>query len=372
MRYAKFSAVNHSKQKLMSASIITPVTLLTGFLGSGKTTLLNRFLKHPLLADTAVLINEFGAVSIDHLLVRESSENMVVLNNGCICCSVAGDMVTALRDLYFKRANNEIPFFKRVIIETTGLADPAPIMHTLIDMPLVAARYSLSGIVTTIDASHADAQLDTHFASVKQAAVADRIVITKADLVNRDVVNSLHDRLAQLNPGATVFELIAGEIDPAVLLDTGLYQAGSKTPDVAKWLAAETYQPVTRGHTLSAKSASSPPSSLPSSRHDDRIRSFVLTWEEPIIWSQLVDALEMLVTLRGDEILRVKGIINVANESAPRAIHAVQHTIYPVARLPAWSDADHRTRLVFITRDLSEDFVRNTFNNFIHPAILAA
>jgi G3E family GTPase len=353
----------------MSASIITPVTLLTGFLGSGKTTLLNRLLKHPLLADTAVLINEFGAVSIDHLLVRESSENMVVLNNGCICCSVAGDMVTALRDLYFKRANNEIPFFKRVIIETTGLADPAPIMHTLIDMPLVAARYSLAGIVTTVDATHADAQLDTHFASVKQVAVADRIVITKADIATPEIVASLYARLAVLNPGARIVESVADGIDPALLFDTGLYQAGTKTPDVAKWLAAEAYQPIAQNRARMTQVAE--PVNI-RSRHDERIKAFVLIWNEPIVWQQFVDALEMLTTLRGDEILRVKGVINVAGEMTPRAIHAVQHTIYPVARLPIWPDADHRTRVVFITRDLGEDFVRNTFENFIQPATAAA
>ena len=183
-----------------SASIITPVTLLTGFLGSGKTTLLNRLLTNPTLVDTAVLINEFGAVPIDHLLVREASGDLVVMANGCICCSVAGDMVTALRDLYFKRANGEIPYFRRVIIETTGLADPAPIMHTLIEMPLVAARYSLSGIVTTVDATHGEAELDQHFEAVKQVAVADRIVMTKTDLATVSQRAALHARMLLARP----------------------------------------------------------------------------------------------------------------------------------------------------------------------------
>jgi G3E family GTPase len=352
----------------MTASIITPVTLLTGFLGSGKTTLLNRLLKQPALADTAVLINEFGAISIDHLLVRESSENMVVLSNGCICCSVAGDMVTALRDLYFKRANGDVQFFKRVIIETTGLADPAPIMHTLIDMPLVAARYTLSGIVTTVDATHGNAQLDHHFASVKQAAVADRIVVTKTDLATREVVDALHDRLAQLNPGASLFEAISGEVDAAALLDTGLYQPGNKTPDVNKWLKAEAYQPVSLPKRIGGPSAATPASS----RHDEKIRAFALTWDEPIVWQQLVDALEMLVEMRGPHLLRIKGIVNVAGEASPRAIHAVQHTIYPVARLAGWTDDDRRTRIVFITHDLGEDFVRQTLNNFIETGACTA
>jgi G3E family GTPase len=348
----------------MTASVITPVTLLTGFLGSGKTTLLNRLLQHPSMSETAVLINEFGAVSIDHLLVREASENMIVMSNGCICCSVAGDMVTALRDLYFKRANNEIPMFKRVVIETTGLADPAPIMHTLIEMPLVAARYSLSGIVVTVDAAHGMKQFDQHFESVKQAAVADRIVITKTDLVARELTEKLRARIVALNPGAIIFEAVAGEINPDLLLDTGLYRPGAKTADVQKWLRAEAYRP------LPAKTGLFEQSEKP--RHDERIRAFAVIMDAPVIWQNLVDALELITNMRGEQILRIKGIVNIVNESTPRAIHAVQHTIYPAARLPQWPDADHRTRLVFITRDLDENFIRDTLKSFIGDAVEAS
>lgn len=347
----------------MTASTVTPVTLLTGFLGSGKTTLLNRLLKDPSMFDTAVLINEFGAVSIDHLLVREASGNVMVMSNGCICCSVAGDMVTALRDLYFKRANGDVPDFRRVVIETTGLADPAPIMHTLIEMPLVAARYSLAGIVTTVDGAHGEAQLNTHFESVKQAAVADRLVITKADTVAREKIEALKARLTALNPGARLLEAVAGEIAPELLYDTGLYQPGAKIPDVQKWLRAEAYRQVLpRGSAISQTLAPTAP------RHDERIRAFAITIDQPIVWQGLVDALEMLTSLRGDEMLRIKGIVNVVGEAAPRAIHAVQHTLYPAARLPAWPDADHRTRLVFIVRDLNEAFVRDTVNSFVGNA----
>ncbi len=360
----------------MSASIITPVTLLTGFLGSGKTTLLNRMLKHPSMSETAVLINEFGAVSIDHLLVREASENMIIMSNGCICCSVAGDMVTALRDLYFKRANGEVPMFKRVVIETTGLADPAPIMHTLIEMPLVAARYSLSGIVVCVDAAHGMRQLDDHEEALKQAAVADRLVITKTDLVAPNVTGKLRTRIAALNPGATIFEVVSGDIDPVVLFDTGLYQAGSKTPDVQKWLRAEAYRPLSSSpanvSTLSQRYLPNGAVNHPDpkqTRHDQRISAFAMIFEAPIKWQSLVDALETITSLRGEQILRIKGIINVAGESAPRAIHAVQHTIYPAARLPAWPDSDHRTRIVFITRDLDENFIRDTLKSFVDDAV---
>ncbi len=347
----------------MTASTVTPITLLTGFLGSGKTTLLNRLLGHPSMLDTAVLVNEFGAVSIDHLLVREASGNVMVMSNGCICCSVAGDMVTALRDLYFKRANGEVPDFRRVVIETTGLADPAPIMHTLIEMPLVAARYSLAGVVTTVDAAYGGAQLDSHFESVKQAAVADRIVITKTDLVPRAKIDALKARLAGLNPGARPLEAIAGEIDPALLFDTGLYQAGSKMPDVQNWLRAEAYRQLPpQGPALAPQ--------RPVARHDERIHAFAIAFDTPIVWQNLVDALETLVSLRGDELLRIKGIVNVAGEAAPRAIHAVQHTLYPMARLPAWPDGDRRTRLVFIVRDLDEAFVRETLHSLVGGALM--
>ena len=346
----------------MTASSVTPVTLLTGFLGSGKTTLLNRLLKHPSMFDTAVLINEFGAVSIDHLLVREASGNVMVMSNGCICCSVAGDMVTALRDLYFKRANGDVPNFRRVVIETTGLADPAPIMHTLIEMPLVAARYSLAGIVTTVDGAHGELQLDSHFESVKQAAVADRIVVSKTDMVRREKIDALKTRLAALNPGARLLEAVAGEIEPDLLFDTGLYQPGAKTPDVQKWLRAEAYRQALPLRSVLSQTRVRTPTAP---RHDERIRAFAMTFDQPIVWQGLVDALETLTSLRGDELLRIKGIVNVAGEAAPRAIHAVQHTLYPVARLPAWPDADRRTRLVFIVRDLDEAFVRDTVNSFI-------
>ena len=342
----------------MTASSITPVTLLTGFLGSGKTTLLNRLLKHPSMRETAVLINEYGAVSIDHLLVREASENIVVMANGCICCSVAGDLVNALRDLYFKRANNEIPDFKRVVIETTGLADPAPIMHTLIEMPLVAARYSFSGIVTTVDAVYGEQQLNDHVESVKQAAVADRLVLTKTDTASREQVDALRARLLALNPGADVVDAILGDIAPDRLFDTGLYQPSRKTPDVQNWLRAAAYLPVAPVSAL-ARSSNAP------FRHDARINSFVVTVAEPVAWHALVDALDMLTSHRGENLLRIKGIVNVAGEPLPRVIHAVQHTLYPAATLSAWPDGDRNTRLVFITRDLDEAFIRQTLASFV-------
>jgi G3E family GTPase len=351
----------------MTASIITPVTLLTGFLGSGKTTLLNRILQSPLAKDTAVLINEFGEVPIDHLLVRESSEQITVLANGCICCSVAGDMVKALRDLYFKRANGEVPFFKRVVIETTGLANPAPIMHTLIEMPLITTRYTLSGVVTTVDATHGMHQLDTQAESVKQTAVADRIVVTKTDTASTEVVQTLVARLKTLNPGATVLLSERGNVDPARLFDTGLYQPERKTMDVQGWLNAEAYRQLQPPTTSLTHALQTRAQRAFQEAHDSRIRAFCVRIEQAIVWEELINAIEMIQAMRGDHLLRLKGIVNVAGENTPRAIHAVEHTIYPFAKIPSWPGDDHATQLVFIVRDLDETFIRDTIAAYVLP-----
>ncbi len=350
----------------MTASSVTPVTLLTGFLGSGKTTLLNALLKYPECANTAVLINEYGDVAIDHLLVREASEAMVVLSNGCICCSVAGDMVQALRDLYFKRANGEVPPFTRVIIEATGLADPAPILHTLIQMPLVAARYSFSGVVTTVDATHAEDQLNSQFEAVKQIALADRIIITKTDLATPQSVIALRVRIAAINPGAVIFTANHGEIDPSLLLDTGLFQPNNKHADARKWLRSEQFREVNIGSSKKFR-----PPLASTSRHDSRITSFSIVDDAPMDWDCFCDALELIVNLQGDNILRMKGIVHVQNESRPRAIHVVQHTIYPTAALPAWPDDDRRTKLVFILRDADEQLIRETLQSVLAPTTLS-
>ncbi len=348
--------------------MLTPVTVLTGFLGSGKTTLLNRLLKSPALADTAVLINEFGAVPIDHLLVRESTEQVMVLESGCICCTVQGDLVQALRDLHFKRAKGQVPSFKRVIIETTGLADPAPILRTLIELPVLAARYSLSGVVTTVDAVHGPGQLVSQFETQKQIAVADRIVITKVDQVDAATVDALRLRLATLNPAARIFAAVSGGIDPECLLDTALYRADGKHPDVAKWLGLSTFRRVEPRRLLAgnmtAPSNTVPSTASSSSAHDANIRTYALAFDDPLDFDGLIDGIEMLLTLRGDQILRMKGIVNARGSDRPRVLHAVQHTLYPDATLPAWPDADQRTRLVFIVRDLEESFITSTLQHF--------
>ncbi|MDH5264782.1 MAG: GTP-binding protein, partial [Betaproteobacteria bacterium] len=328
----------------------TPVTLLTGFLGSGKTTLLNRLLAHPAAGDCAVIVNEFGPVAIDHALVRTASENIVLLPSGCVCCQVAGDLVQAMRDLYFKRAAGEVPPFRRAIIETTGLADPAPLVRTLIELPLVAARYSLSGIVTTVDGQHGRGQLDRHAEAVKQAAVADRLVITKADLAPAGDLDALETRLAALNPGAVRLRSRDGDADPGRLLDTGLHRGAGRLADAGSWLNAGAYR-----HVGTPRPEA----------HDPRVTAFAWTAGDPVDWPAFEDALATLLDLAGERILRLKGLVNCAGQDGPVALHAVQHTLYPPARLPAWPDADRRTRLVFIVRDLEESFVAQTLDSFV-------
>ncbi|QJR16293.1 CobW family GTP-binding protein [Usitatibacter palustris] len=335
----------------MPATPVTPITVLTGFLGSGKTTLLNHALRDAAFADTAVLVNEFGQIGIDHLLVREASENVVLLEGGCICCQVAGDVVQALRDLHFKRAEGSIPLFRRAVIETTGLADPAPLLRTLIEMPLVAARYSLAGVVTTVDADHGARTLDAHPEAVKQVAVADRVILTKTDLVDAAQVEAITARIAAMVPGVPVERAVKGVIAPERLFASGLGRPAGETPDAAGWFG--------RGWRSHASGVGA---------HDRRIRSFVWHHDGDLDWETFATGLETLLELRGDRILRLKGLVNVAGEPGPRAIHAVQHSLYPPAKLAAWPDgpdfADRHSRIVFITRDLEEAPVAQILNSF--------
>jgi G3E family GTPase len=319
------------------AAPVTPVTVLTGFLGSGKTTLLNHLLRDARFSDAAVLVNEWGEVPIDHALVRSSSENVVVLAGGCVCCRVAGDLVRALRELHFQRVEGAIPAFSRAIVETTGLADPAPLLATLVEMPLAAARYSLAGVVAVVDAQHGMATLDAHREAVKQAAMADRIVVSKCDLVEEGAVEALEERLRGVNPGAPVRRSGPAMPDPAWLLETGLHRGGGRLADAEGWLNAGAYRHAGRAST-----------------HDPEIRSFVWSTPEPRPWDDVESSIATLLELRGARILRMKGLVNAAGEPGPRAVHAVQHTLYPSARLPAWPSEDHTTRLVFIGRGLEE------------------
>ena len=319
---------------------LTPVTVLTGFLGAGKTTVLNHLLRQPELARTAVLVNEFGEIGIDHLLVEKLDENTVLLNAGCLCCTVRGDLVRTLRELLPRARRDEI---SRIVIETTGLAEPVPILATLMTDPVVASAYRLDGVVTVIDAVAGETNLTERPEVVRQIAVADRIVVTKTDLADPA---SLLCRIDALNPGAPVIVARRGAIDPAAVLHAGLFNPASKSPDVAGWLHAEAH--AHHHHD-----------------HDERVTSFCLTFDRPLHWQGMGLWLEMLIQTRGKDLLRVKGILNLAGQDRPVAIHAVQHVLHPPALLTAWPEGDPRTsRIVFITQDLPRAVIEDGIRAF--------
>lgn len=326
----------------------TPVTVLTGFLGAGKTTLLNHLLRQPELARTAVLVNEFGEVGLDHLLVQKIDESTVLLNAGCLCCTVRGDLSRVLRDMLPRARRDEI---SRVVIETTGLADPVPILATLMTDPVAASAYRLDGIVSVIDAVNGAAHLDTQEEAVRQVAVADRIIISKVDLADP---GPLKVRLRQLNPGAPIAQ---GLIAPAFVLGAGLFNPASKAPDVKGWLDAAAFDAAHDHHGLGHLHDPN--------RHDTRISAFCVTLDQPLDWQGLAIWLEMLVAAHGENLLRVKGILNLKGYGCPVAIHAVRHLMHPPVKLAAWPDGDPRTsRLVFITRDLSRAVIEDGLRAF--------
>jgi G3E family GTPase len=305
----------------------TPVTVLTGFLGAGKTTLLNHLLKQPAFARTAVLVNEFGEIGLDHLLVEKIDDDIVLLNAGCLCCTVRGDLSRVLREMLPRARRGEI---SRIMIETTGLADPAPVLATLMNDPVVASIYRLDGIVTVIDAVNGGVHLDTYEEAVRQVAVADRIVLTKTDLADPA---ELIARLKALNPGAPPIEARDGAIDPATILNAGLFDPTGKIPDVKKWLDAEAFDDREHHH-----------------HHDPHVHAFCITLEKPVRWQGLGLWLETLIATSGENLLRIKCILNLQGQDRPVVLHAVRHLLHPPTLLPAWPEGDPRTsRLVFIT-----------------------
>ncbi|HMA14269.1 MAG: CobW family GTP-binding protein [Bacteroidota bacterium] len=334
------------------------VSVLTGFLGSGKTTLLRHLLAHPAMEETAVIVNEFGEIGLDHLLVQQASEDTVLLNSGCLCCTVRGDLVTGMRDLYKRRVKGEVPAFQRLVIETTGLADPAPILQTIMTDPLLCERFRLDGVVTTVDAAVGAATLDRQMESVKQAAVADRILLTKSDLADTHSRAALETRLRALNPAAPIHHVTQGAIEPALLFNAGLYDPTTKTADVQTWLKAEAYADDGHHHHHDEHHHHDV------NRHDARIRAFCLTYDKPLDWDRFNSWIEMLITLHGGDILRIKGLLNVAGAAEPIVIHGVQHVFHPPARLEAWPDGDRRSRIVFIVRDLKPELFEHTLKAF--------
>ncbi len=330
-----------------------PLSLLTGFLGSGKTTLLNRLLADPELADTAVLINEVGEIGLDHLLVEHVADGVVLLSSGCLCCSVRGELVDSLETLLKARDNGRIPPFRRALIETTGLADPVPVVNTVAAHPYLAMRFRLDGIVATVDAVNGFDTLAKHREAVRQVALADRILLTKTDLVDtgaaRAALARLKTEIAALAPNAEILDAATATIGPDLVFGLGAPRLDDKLPDVAAWLRED----AAHGHESRA------------SAHAPGIHSFVIASEQAIPARAFAMFLELLAATAGPMMLRAKGLVKLAEHpDRPLLLHAVQHIVHPTTLLPEWPDGDRRTRLVFVVDGLPEAQVRGLYNAF--------
>ena len=338
-----------------------PVTLLTGFLGSGKTTLLNKLLHHPDMRDTAIIINELGDAGLDQIFANSNlaqnienehiADNTVLLSSGCLCCTLKNELADTMRDLFFKRALQAIPQFNRLIIETTGMADPGPILANLMNEPVIESVYRLDAVVVTIDSVYGLQQIEENTEALKQAAVADVLVLTKTDLANAEQITALKEKLISINPGATQHKIAHGELDPAFVVDVGLFDLNTKAPEPQRWLRAPMKQAQPKG-------------TLPQKAHNDEITSFTVIMPSPLNWSQLKPHLLSFCQKYGKNLLRLKGIIHAADQAAPLAIHAVHFTPYPPTLLEGWEEVEPLSRIVIIGKGFDELEIRKALMQF--------
>ena len=305
----------------------TPVALVTGYLGSGKTTLIRALLESPALGETAVIVNELGEIGIDHAILRQVDERTVLLASGCVCCTLRGDLADELRDLLDRRASGEIPPFTRVVVETTGVADPAPILATLLSEPLVRNQYVLESVIATVDAQHGLRGEE----SERQVAAADVLVVTKADLADP---GNAERAAGGLNPVASVVRAVHGDVDAAVLL--------GERRNIA------------------------PPSPAHDHVHEEDVAAVSLVLDGPVDWLGFGVWLTMLLHARGREILRVKGLLDVGG-TGPLLVDAVQHVVHPPVHLDSWPDDDRRSRLVLIGRHLDAERLERSLRSFATP-----
>ena len=326
-----------------------PVTVITGFLGSGKTTLLSSILKKKELQKTAVIINEFGEIGLDHALIEHTDENIVELQSGCICCTIQGDLNKTLIDLFDKMMNGKVSSFNRILIETTGLANPVPIIHTLMSSIELIRIYSLDGVITVVDSINGEKTLDLHEESLKQLALAEKIILSKTDIVDKDEINSLIYRIKEINPVSQIVFSKFGNIPLEEIFGLGAYDPYKKSEDVKKWLAAEKYKDKKHHHHHDVN------------RHNENIRAFSMMSENPVNMIAFSFFRDMITAALGANLLRMKGIINIAGEERPAVIHGVQHIFHPVQWLETWPDNDRRTKLVFITQNIKKEQIEDFF-----------
>ena len=326
-----------------------PVTVITGFLGSGKTTLLSSILKKKEMQKTAVIINEFGEIGLDHALIEHTDENIVELQSGCICCTIQGDLNKTLIDLFDKMMNGKVSSFNRVLIETTGLANPVPIIHTLMSSIELIRIYSLDGVITVVDSVNGEKTLDLHEESLKQLALAEKIILSKTDIIDKDEIKSLIYRIKEINPVSQIVYSKFGNIPLEEIFGLGAYDPYKKSADVKKWLAAEKYKDKKHHHHHDVN------------RHNENIRAFSMMSENPVNMIAFSFFRDMITAALGANLLRMKGIINIAGEEHPAVIHGVQHIFHPVQWLETWPDNDRRTKLVFITQNIKKEQIEDFF-----------
>ena len=351
---------------------------MTGFLGAGKSTLLNRILKDPAMKDAAVIINEFGDVGIDHLLVESSGDAIIELSDGCLCCTVRGELVDTLANLMDAVQTARVKPVKRVVIETTGLADPAPVMQAIMGNPIIATNFDLDGIVTVVDAVNGSQTLDNHEEAVKQVAVADRLILSKRTMASPEALRALEARLDALNPRARLMDADSAEAGQVGLLVNGLYDPASKIADVGRWLRDEDAHDAHHHHDHHHHGADGhqhyhhhhghdhqDPHDV--NRHDASIRSFSIVEDKTIDSMALDMFIDLLRSAHGEKLLRMKAIVAMSDRpDRPLVLHGVQSIFHPPSRLPAWPDPeDRRTRMVLITKDLPEAFVKDLFDAFL-------
>lgn len=362
----------------MSSAI--PMTVLTGFLGSGKTTLLKRLLADPAMAGTAVIINEFGEVGIDDALIEKMDDDAILLPSGCVCCQVRGDLKVTLAKLHRQMLMGDIPPIRRVVLETTGLADPAPIVHTLMTDEDTFRIYQLDGVVTTVDAEHGMQQLDTQFEPAKQIAIADRIVITKTDRAPPATIAKLEARVRALNKSGEILHAVLGDAPPSRLFGLGAHEPALVGSDPRKWLSIEPHEDHAHAH---AHEHHHDHTCGPDCGHDHHehhdpahlhgISSFALTFDKELDGNGLSLGLQTMAAAYGDKLLRVKGIVTVAGQGKPFVVHGVQHVFYPPDTLKEWpkgadGQPDKRSRFVFITKDLARATIERHLKPFIGEA----
>lgn len=351
-----------------------PVSILTGFLGAGKSTLLNRILKDPATQDTAVIINEFGDVGIDHLLVESSGDSVIELSDGCLCCTVRGELVDTLAMLMDRMQTGRSRPLKRVVVETTGLADPAPVMQAIMGNPVIAMSFELDGMVTVVDAVNGMSTLDNHEEARRQVAVADRLILSKTSMADAADRSALEARLRGLNPRAQIVEADSAEAGQASILVNGLYDPSSKIADVGRWLHDEMEHDAHdhgdhdhhhHGHAHHHHHGEQDAHDV--NRHDASIRSFSIVESQPIDPKALEMFIDLLRSAHGEKLLRMKAIVALSDKpEKPVVLHGVQAIFHPPVRLPAWPDPeDRRTRMVLIVKDLPESFVRTLFDAFL-------